>query len=155
MNLVQVLAEADISSVLNNGLTISEKAFQSIQMFLMGMGTVFAVLFIIWLVLTIFRIFMFTLPEKRKNAAKKSEQSGIKIKSLETNVMSDASIKSASSGDSEKRDEQFSETNDSAIIAVITAAVSEYMNKDGGKSADLPFRVVSFRRKDSKKTWNS
>ena len=65
---IPVIAESNIDSVLNNGMSFSEKLSLSLKMILLGMGTVFAVLFIIWLCLTAFRAVMGKTKKKEKTA---------------------------------------------------------------------------------------
>ena len=87
-------------------------------MLLIGMATVFAVLSLLWICLTLFKVFFHDLPEKR---AKKAAP-----------VIS----------------ETVSESNDKAdvegeIVAVIAAAIAMAESESDG----IKFRVVSFRRK--------
>ena len=143
MNYITALAEADISSVLGNGLSLSEKAFQSLQMTLMGMGTVFSVLLIIFLVVTLFRVCLEAFTTKK-------ETKPIDI------GMAEETHKAPPAKESRKSDsavEQKSESvDDKALIAVITAAVSSYIESENDTDTNLPFRVVSFKRKSG--PWN-
>ena len=87
------------------------------RVLLQGMLTVFAVLCIIWLCLTIMRIFLYDLPKRRaERPAAKAE----------------APIPAAA---------PVSEIGAAELIAVITAAVAAYRaDEEGG------FRVVAFHR---------
>ena len=89
------------------------------QMLLIGMATVFAVLCIIWLCLTLFKIVFHDLPE-RKKANKTVAETENAVES-ETNV----------SG------------SDDEIVAVIAAAIAMAESESSGAK----FNVVSFRRK--------
>lgn len=87
-------------------------------MVLIGMLTVFAVLCIIWLCLSLFKIFFHDLPEKRKGSSDAPRSSA---------AVSSAPVTSSS-------DE---------IVAVIAAAIAMAESESNG----LKFRVVSFKRK--------
>ncbi len=54
-----------MSSVLNNGLSFTERLFNGGKMILLGMLTVFSVIFIIWLMLVVFKFFVYDLPGKK------------------------------------------------------------------------------------------
>ena len=119
-----VLAESDINSVLNNGLSFSEKASLSLKMILIGMGTVFAVLFIIWLFLSVFRLVM-------DKAKKKKAPAPASPAPIET------------SGET---------PDDGALIAAITAAITAYREEEGSP-APSSFRVVSFEKRGVTRPW--
>lgn len=89
------------------------------EVVLVGMLTVFAVLGVIWLCLTIFRVVFYDLPNKN---------SGDKV-----NEVKAAPVVTAV--------EQV-EADDDEIIAVIAAAIAAAESESNG----LKFRVVSFRR---------
>ncbi len=84
---------------------------------LIGMLTVFAVLIILWIFLTLFKVVFHDLPEKRKN----NEKAII----IEESTVDTTSIKS-----------------DSEIIAVIAAAIAMAESENDG----MKFKVVSFKR---------
>ena len=85
-----------------------------------GMLTVFAVLAIIWLFVSLLRVFLHDLPKKR--AARRAEKAAAPA------PVSEAVATAAQ--------------EDAALIAVITAAIAAYTADEGEAS----FRVVSFRR---------
>ena len=87
-------------------------------MLLIGMAAVFAVLFILWLFLGLFKLVFHDLPKNRKN--KKVEVAPVKVVE---EVTSD-------------------KNNDEELIAVISAAIAMAEGDDSG----LKFRVVSFKR---------
>ncbi len=121
MKFLTFFADADISSVFGNGLSLGEKGALSLKMILMGMGTVFAVLFIIWAVLTVFRLVMDGIKKPKKEKAPV-----------------DVAVPAREGDDA---------TDDGVLIAVITAAVAAYREKEAGSSGrTVPFRVVSFNR---------
>lgn len=90
------------------------------QMLLLGIGTVFAVLFLIWGALSLFKVFFHDLPAKK--AAKRDAEP------VESTEVSDAPV---------------GESNDEEIVAVIAAAIAmAESDADGAK-----YKVVSFKRK--------
>ena len=101
------------------------------QMTLIGMGMIFAVLSLLWAVLAIFKI-VFARPKKEKTVAPVAAPAPVE----ETVVEEDAS-------------------NDDELVAVITAAVAAYMAQEEPDAAPNGFRVVSFRRTNGGKAWNS
>ena len=119
-----VIAESDINSVLNNGLSFSEKASLSIKMILIGLGTVFAVLFIIWFFLTVFRLVMDRAKKKKAPAP-------------------------AAPAPVEGQDEA---EDGGALAAAITAAITAYREEEGS-FAPSSFRVVSFEKRGVSRPW--
>ena len=88
------------------------------KMFLIGILTVFAVLGILFVFLTVFKTF-FDKSENRPKKESKTETVVLETKAPTTN------------------------SNDSEIVAVIAAAIAAAESESSG----LKFRVVSFRRK--------
>jgi len=88
------------------------------QMLLLGMGAVFAVLGIIWALLTVFKLVFANTSSKEKKPAVKQEAAP-----QQTPVYT---------------------PGDSEIVAVIAAAIAMAENESG---ENLKFRVVSFKRK--------
>ena len=105
------------------------------QMTLLGMGMIFAVLATLWGVLAIFKL-IFAKPEKKKAkpapAAPKTEPV----------VVPEPVVAPAA-------------TDDAELIAVLTAAIAAYEASLGNEVAPGGFRVVSFRRANGGKAWNS
>ena len=104
------------------------------QMTLLGMGMVFAVLAILWGVLAIFKL-IFAKPEKKAKAAPTAPKA-------EPVVVPEPVVAPAA-------------TNDAELIAVLTAAIAAYEASLGNEVAPGGFRVVSFRRANGGKAWNS
>ena len=119
-----VLAESDINSVLNNGLSFSEKATLSLKMILIGMGTVFSVLFIIWFFLTVFRLVMDKAKKKKTPAPAAPAPVGT----------------------------EEGTPDDGALIAAITAVITAYREEEGSP-APSSFRVVSFEKRGASRPW--
>ena len=119
-----------------SALPMSERLSLGIQVLVIGMATVFSVLVIIWLVLLLFKLFAYTLPQKR-NAKKAAEaiENSRKPESIPVPEVA----------------EQNESTDEYEIIAAITAALEEYRAASG---VSLPFRVVSFKRTKGANGWN-
>ena len=97
-------------------MTVGEKLSYGGQMLLLGMGAVFAVLFIIFLCLTVFK-FVFS---KNSTPKVKVETAPVVVAPKQTS----------------------SPKNDEEIVAVIAAAIAMAESESSG----VKFRVVSFRR---------
>jgi sodium pump decarboxylase gamma subunit len=103
------------------------------QMTLLGMGMIFAVLSLLWGVLAIFKL-IFARPEKKVKAAPAPKPEPV--------VVPEPVVAPAVS-------------NDAELIAVLTAAIAAYEASQGNEVAPGGFRVVSFRRANGGKAWNS
>lgn len=95
-------------------------------MVIQGMGMVFLVLAILWLVLLIFKKVFYKDPAAASKKAEKPAPA--------------APVP----------------TNDDALVAAITAAVAAYIESDPALSSQFAggFRVVSFKKKNGKTSWN-
>lgn len=98
-------------------------------MIIQGMGMVFLVLAILWMVLLIFKKVFYKDPAKQE---KKEE------------ATAEAPAPVAAPAD------------DGALVAAITAAVAAYIDSDPALSSRFAggFRVVSFKKKNGKTSWN-
>lgn len=104
------------------------------QTVVLGMGMVFAVLAILWMILSVFKlVFAGKSPKQQKATAPKVE---VKVEPTKT------------SAPATKQD-------DGELVAVITAAVAAYMAESGETVPEGGFRVVSFTRVRGGKPWNS
>ena len=108
MNSINLLAEVDMNSVLNNGMSVSERLLDGGRMILLGMAAVFAVLFIIWFLLTVFRFFVYDIPKMRAGKSDAATPNG--GSSAGGSVSACAAVAP--------------EADDGCLIAVITAAVA-------------------------------
>ena len=122
--------------------TIGEKLALCGRMILTGMGTVFLVLCILWAVIAIFGAIA--------KAQAKRERERIMEQVKNSPAPNDAK-KSAPAPTSEPEPEP--EEDQGALIAVITAAIEAYRAAEG--AAPGSYRVVSFKRKNTRKSWNS
>ena len=90
-------------------------------MLLIGVATVFAVLCILWVCLTLFKVLFHDLPQRRAKESKAIKETD--------NYLSEATAAPTAP--------------DAEIVAVIAAAIATAESESSG----LKFRVVSFRRK--------
>jgi len=115
-------------------LTMEEKLALSGEMLLKGLGTVFMVLVILWALLSIMgKIFG---AQQKKPAAPKQVAPKEAPKAEPAPAAPAAPV-----------------ADDGALIAAITAAIEAYRAEEG--SSALPFRVVSFKRKNGSGGWNN
>jgi len=126
-------------------LDVSEKTSLSLEMMLRGLGTVFMVLIILWIIVQIFgRVF---------GGAGKTEKSPKPVK--EAIVREEKPAKAASAPVPAKEaapaPSAVQTQDDKELIAVITAAIAAYQSASG--KPNLPFRVVSFTRKNNASGW--
>ncbi len=110
------------------------------QMTLLGMGMVFAVLGVLWLVLTVFKL-VFVGRSKKEDVSSRTEEPKTPRKVVKPKV-----------NPVTEQISQPSVQSDEEIAAVITAAIAAYMAEQG-VSAD-GFRVVSFKRVKNGRSWN-
>ena len=104
-------------------------------MLLQGMGMVFVVLAILWVVLIIFKKLLYRDESKSKKSKKAAAEE------------TPAEVSSAA---------PVAPTDDGQLIAVITAAVAAAIESDEDLSSQFAggFRVVSFKKKNGKTSWN-
>ena len=105
----------------------------AIRMTVLGMGMVFSVLALLWLVLVIFKNALTEKPSKAK-AEEASEPAPAPA----------PAVTPVPAGD------------DPAIVAAITAAIAATIDSDPALSQQFAggFRVVSFKKKSGKTSWN-
>ena len=122
----------------------SERIAYGGQVFIIGMVTVFAALALLWGVISIFKIFMYDIPQKR---IKKKAEEELMAHCVESD--SAASVEAAVPANPAPT----AEADNAQLIAAITAAITAY-NTDPETGCALPFRVVSFRRSKGANGWN-
>ncbi|MCD7788473.1 MAG: OadG family protein [Firmicutes bacterium] len=113
--------------------TVGEKATTALQVFLLGLGTVFVVLIILYIVITLMGK-IFYHDDKKKATKEAAPEPAAEAAALENAVP-----------------EQ--ETDDGELVAVITAAIAAFSEAGGGESVP-GFRVVSFKRASTATPWN-
>ena len=119
-------------------MSFAERMKYGLEVFVVGVGTVFTVLVILWLALIAFRVFAYDIPQKKaKQAAEKAVEA---TPAAELPVSEPETINEEAPQD------------DSELIAVISAAIVAYDVRSG---SSLPCRVVSFKRVSGANGWNS
>ena len=116
-------------------MPLNERLLEGLQVFVIGMVTVFVVLAFLWLVMAIFRMLFYTVPNKKKN----TENEDAQVVQVE-DVPAVENIPLATSP----------VPGDPQLVAVIAAAISAYHASTGNT---LPFRVVSYRRSAGAGGW--
>lgn len=101
---------------------------------LLGMAMIFAVLSLLWAVLAVFK-FIFAKPTKARKPERVAEEAPAVVEVVEEPVAD--------------------EPDDGELVAVITAAVAAYMASEAPDATTGGFRVVSFRRVNGGKSWNT
>ncbi len=137
---VNILAKAteDLGGALS-----SERIALSLEMTLLGLGAIFSVLAIIWLVLTLFKVFFYNEPNKNnvKEISKIEQAPSVPVVEVQSSNVPVAT----------------SHNSDDATVAAIIAAISAHITNDPELSKEYSggFRVVSFKRVRPKATWNN
>lgn len=134
-------------SIALSALTTAEKFSLSGEMLLRGMGTVFMVLIILFIVLKIFgSVFAGeeTKAAKQAEAAKApKKEAPQKAEPKPAPAPAAAPVQTPAPAPAAQDDRE--------LIAVITAAIAAYQSASG--QPNLPFRVVSFTRKNNASGW--
>lgn len=128
----------------SDAMNFGERITYGGQVFLIGICTVFAALALLWGVISIFKIFMYDIPQKR---IKKKAEEELMAHCVESD--SAASVAAAVPANPAPT----AEADNAQLIAAITAAITAY-NTDPETGCALPFRVVSFRRSKGANGWN-
>ncbi len=124
---------------LDAGLSMAEKFSLSGEMLLRGMGTVFMVLAILWGFLSLFKVF--SAPEKPAKTPKQvAPAPKTEAKPVPAPAPAETPVSTPAPSD------------DAAVIAAICAAIEAYRAEEG--LSGLPYRVVSFKRKNGRKSWS-
>ena len=122
MNTTLLMLAADASAFEN--MTFADRVSESLRISLLGMGMVFAVLAVLWLVLEVFRYVFYDLQNKGKHDEKKPEKPAVKAEPAPAPAVT-----------------QVAAAEDTEIVAAITAALCVMLDKPA-----TGFRVVSFRK---------
>ncbi len=117
-------------------MSFGERAAYSLRMTVVGMLMIFTVLCMLWAVLSLSKILFYDVPKKRAGKAKAQPQGEKAVAPAPAAPTVPAPVTPVS---------------DAALVAAITAAIAA-MRADEGCSDG--FRVVSFRRADSSRSWN-
>ena len=134
MNTLSVVQALEVT-----GSTVFESAGDALAyglpLSLFGFATVFAVLILIWAILSLFKVFFYTIPNAKKNDVKVEK------------------VKEAPAPKAEIKKEQAPAPvaaapavgNDGEIVAAIIAAIEAYHTQTGSSVGG--FRVVSFKKR--------
>lgn len=114
---------------------LGERLAEGFEVFILGILMVFAVLALLWGVLAIFKVVFYDIPEKRKKA--KANETKTEMAPAPAAVAAPAPVPAQ---------------DDGAIVAAITAALSEYFSQSGEYKGG--FRVVSFKKSQTGSAWN-
>ncbi len=114
-------------------LAMEDKFALAGEMLLKGLGTVFMVLLILWGILSIFGL-VFGTQQKKPAEQKETQKPAPKAEPAPVAPAAPAA------------------SDDGALVAAITAAIEAYRASEGRGA--LPFRVVSFKRKNGASGWN-
>lgn len=111
-------------------------------MMLFGMIMIFAVLSVLWGILALMKFIMVGKTPKPKKVEKTSAVAEVIAESAAVAV--------------EETEPVVAETDDGELVAVIAAAIAAYRASEGlGEEYTGGFRVVSFRRANSGRAWNT
>ena len=130
-------------SIALTALNTAEKLSLSGEMLLRGLGTVFMVLIILWAVLQVFgKVFGAAEKNPVKPAAPAPAPKKQTPKAAPAPAPAPAAVPAPTPVPAQ---------DDKELIAVITAAIAAYQSASG--QPNLPFRVVSFTRKNNASGW--
>ncbi len=119
--------------------TLSDKINRPFSVFLMGMGAAFILILVAFAAAAVLKIFSI----KDKSEKNDSEPDKATVSEVEIDAANELCAEEAS-GDA------IEETEDLSVIAAICAAIEAYRAEEG--LAMLPYRVVSFKRRNSGKS---
>ncbi len=122
--------------------TMSDKLKLCGKMLLQGMGTVFLVLIVLWGIIELFSY----ISTSGERAAKKQEET--KAAAPAPAAKNEKVVKSEEIAEPIVEAAPVADNDDGAIVAAIMAAIEAYRREEGTYS--LPYRVVSFKRKNTK-----
>ena len=115
----------------------------ALQMTLIGMGMIFAVLGILWGALAIFKLIFARNEGEKKVKATLESKAEKESKPVTVEAPTAAPTPVATSA------------SDAELIAVLTAAIAAYEAEQGRCVSVGDFRVVSYRRANGGRSWNS
>lgn len=120
----------------------SDRLSLSGEMLLRGIGTVFFVLALLWGILELFKVFVYTIPQKKAQAAskpasqiKEKPASSAKAKPVAAPIVTPVVPTVATP-----------QPQEAELVAAISAAIAAYLDQP-----TTSFRVVSFKRTGKKK----
>ncbi len=112
-------------------------------MMLFGMVMIFAVLSVLWGILALMKFIMVGKTPKPKKAEKPS-------------AVAEVIAESVTAAEEEEQEPVAAEADEGELVAVIAAAIAAYRASEGlGEEYTGGFRVVSFKRANSGRAWNT
>lgn len=134
LNAVQMLDAISKNTKFDN---IGDALEYGLPMSLFGFAIVFGVLILIWGILSLFKVFFYTIPNAKKNPqqpkVKPVVKQEVKQAPAAEQVQAPAPVVQAAS-------------NDGEVVAAIIAAIEAYRSANGA-TAPGGFRVVSFKKR--------
>lgn len=128
------------------GAFSSTRLTWALQVTLVGMVMVFTVLAALFGVFSITKVFLYTIPEKKKAKAeaKKAAEAALK-NGMADNITTDIPAEETSVEIQQNEDE---------LVAVITAAIAATISEGNYPEFASGFKVVSFKRSSNSSAWN-
>ncbi len=123
-----------------------ERIGWAVQVTVVGMLTVFSVLALLWGVFSITKIFLYTIPEKRRA---KTEARIASRAAYEPDMPAETDAQTVA-----EENTQAPKQDDGELVAVITAAVASAIESGNYPEFKSGFRVVSFKRNMNNSNWN-
>jgi len=120
-----ILLANGISASMDTTRSFAERMQIGAEVAILGLGVVFAVLILLWGILSLFKVFFYDIPNAKKAAPKETAPAPAEVPAPVQTAPASAS--------------------DDELVAAISAAVAAYMSAEGCPASG--FRVVSFRRK--------
>ena len=121
--------------------SFAERAQLALQGTVTGMLMIFAVLSLLWGIVSLSKLFLYDIPNRRKNKAKSEENDTVSSPVVEAATVAPVAPVAQ-------------ETDDGELAAVITAAIAAMIESGDNKNEFANgFRVVSFKR-SAKNAWN-
>ena len=115
----------------SKNLPVGEALGYGLPLSLFGFCVVFFVLALLWGILTLFKLFFYTIPNNKKNSGSSAPVNNSSVQKIEMNGGAAAAVLEPSLADNE-------------IIAAITAAIEAFRFQSGSVGG---FRVVSFKKR--------
>ena len=131
LNAVHMLDAVTKNTVFDNA---GDALAYGLPLSLFGFAVVFGVLILIWGILSLFKVFFYTIPNAKKNPAPKVKPEP--KKEVKAEVKAEAPVAPAVQTSS----------NDGEIVAAIIAAIEAYRSANGA-AAPGGFRGVSFKKR--------
>ncbi len=137
-SIARTMPMLDIASSIDRTTPLADRMKSGLETMFLGLGTVFAVLILLWGILVLFRVVFYDLPSRRKAAEKKPETIEPQAETLNKIPQAEDAVPSAQDHPTEAE-----------LAAAISAAISLYLESTpcaNGNPPSTAFRVVNFRK---------